>query len=273
MLSTKEVMEKYVSLGENKVNTPFLKTLLLAVIAGFFIALAGVGANAAIATIENPSIAKLISAVVFPAGLSMVSCAGCELFTGDSLIVISLLDKKIKFSSMLKCWIIVYIGNLIGSVLIALLASASKQLSLYDSKLAVMTISIAVKKTSLSFSQGLFLGIGCNFLVCIAVLIALSANSTADKIAGVFFPILLFVVSGFEHSVANMYYIPAGIIAKMNPEYLRLAVEKGIEVDRLNISSFLLKNLLPVTIGNLIGGTLVGLLYWYIYLRKVKNKY
>ena len=95
MLSTKEVMEKYVSLGENKVNTPFLKTLLLAVIAGFFIALAGVGANAAIATIENPSIAKLISAVVFPAGLSMVSCAGCELFTGDSLIVISLVLVKL----------------------------------------------------------------------------------------------------------------------------------------------------------------------------------
>ena len=99
----------------------------------------------------------------------------------------------------------------------------------------------------------------------------LELGLSADKIAGVFFPILLFVVSGFEHSVANMYYIPAGIIAKMNPEYLRLAVEKGIEVDRLNISSFLFKNLLPVTIGNLIGGTLVGLLYWYIYLRKVKK--
>lgn len=117
----------------------------------------------------------------------------------------------------------------------------------------------------------MLLGIGCNFLVCIAVLIALAANSTADKIAGVFFPILLFVVSGFEHSVANMYYIPAGLIAKSNPVYLQMAVERGIEVSNLTISAFLFKNLFPVTIGNLIGGMLVGAMYWYIYLREDKK--
>ncbi len=271
MLSTKEVMAKYVGLGENKVKNSIGKTILLAIIAGFFIALAGVGANTAIATIENPSIAKLVSAAVFPAGLSMVSCAGCELFTGDSLIVISLLDKRIKFVNMIKCWLCVYLGNLIGSVFVAALVNASRQLSLFDNKLAVMTISIAVKKTSLTFAQGVLLGIGCNFLVCIAVLIALAANSSADKIAGVFFPILLFVVSGFEHSVANMYYIPAGLIAKSNPVYLQMAVERGIEVSNLTISAFLFKNLFPVTIGNLIGGMLVGAMYWYIYLREDKK--
>ena len=176
MLSTKEVMAKYVGLGENKVKNSIGKTILLAVIAGFFIALAGVGANTAIATIKNPSIAKLVSAAVFPAGLSMVSCAGCELFTGDSLIVISLLDKRIKFVNMIKCWLCVYLGNLIGSVFVA-----------------------------------------------------------------------------------------------ANPVYLQMAVERGIEVSNLTISAFLFKNLFPVTIGNLIGGMLVGAMYWYIYLREDKK--
>jgi len=271
MLSAKEVAEQYIELGEKKSGYPLYKMIGLAILAGIFIALASVASNTVSATVESGSIAKLLAGLVFPGGLIMVLCCGTELFTGDCLLVISLLKKKISLFRMLRCWFFVYIGNLIGSVIIAGLINMSGQLSFFNNELALTTIKVAVKKVSYTFSQGLAMGILCNILVCTAVIMAFSGKTLSDKVLGTFFPILLFILSGFEHCVANMYYIPAGLIAKSNPVYLQMAVERGIEVSNLTISAFLFKNLFPVTIGNLIGGMLVGAMYWYIYLREDKK--
>ncbi|MGP1410262.1 MAG: formate/nitrite transporter family protein [Peptoanaerobacter stomatis] len=269
MLSAKEVAEQYIELGEKKSGYPLYKMIGLAILAGIFIALASVASNTVSATVESGSIAKLLAGLVFPGGLIMVLCCGTELFTGDCLLVISLLKKKISLFRMLRCWFFVYIGNLIGSVIIAGLINMSGQLSFFNNELALTTIKVAVKKVSYTFSQGLAMGILCNILVCTAVIMAFSGKTLSDKVLGTFFPILLFILSGFEHCVANMYYIPSGMMALSNSEYVKMAVEHNIHIEKLNIGSFFINNLLPVTIGNIIGGAIfIGAFYWFLYLRE-----
>lgn len=269
MLSSKEVATMYIDLGEKKANYPLYKMITLAILAGIFIAFASVASNTVTSTVENQSIAKLLAGLVFPGGLAMVLCCNTELFTGDCLIIISVLKKRLSLMKMLRCWFFVYIGNLIGSVIIAYLINMSGQLSFFDNHLAITTMKVAVKKVSYTFSQGLAMGILCNILVCTAVVMAASSKSIAGKVSGLFFPILLFILSGFEHCVANMYYIPAGILASLNPTYASLAVENSIHIEKLTISSFFLNNLLPVTLGNIIGGAIfIGAAYWFMYLRE-----
>ena len=271
MLTSQELAKEYIDLGYKKANYPLYKMIGLAILAGMFIAFASVASNTVSATVQNGSISKLLSGLVFPGGLAMVLCCGTELFTGDCLLTIALLKKKITMSKMLKCWFFVYIGNLIGSVFIAFLIHTSGHLSLFDNAVAINTIKVAVKKVSITFTQGISLGILCNILVCTAVVMAASCKSMTEKIAGLFFPILLFILSGFEHSVANMYYIPAGLFALTNKDYVNLAMEHNIHVEKLNIMSFFTDNLLPVTIGNIIGGAIcIGVMYWFLYLRDEK---
>lgn len=269
MNTPKEIAENYINITKSKTQLSFLKTLLLAILAGMFVAFAGVASAASSVTVGNPSIAKLVSACVFPAGLSMVIVAGSELFTGNNLLIIGVLQKEIKIKQMLRNLIIVYIGNFIGSVITALIAFFGGTYSLFGDQLAVSVIKTAAAKSSLDFGKALILGIACNFLVCIAVWMAFAAKTAGGKIACVFFPIMAFVVSGFEHSVANMYYLAAGLLAKTNPAYLAAAAEAGVNTDTLNVLNALVGNLLPVTIGNMIGGMVfVGVFYWVIYLRK-----
>lgn len=269
MLTSKEVAEAYIEVGEKKANYPLYKMIGLAILAGIFIAFASVASNTVSATVDSGSIAKLLAGLVFPGGLAMVLCCGTELFTGDCLLVISVLKKRITLFKMLRCWFFVYIGNLIGSVIIAGLINMSGQLSFFHNELALNTISVAVKKVSYTFSQGLAMGILCNILVCTAVVMAFSGKTVSDKVLGTFFPILLFILSGFEHCVANMYYIPAGIMALSNPEYLNMAIEQGIHIEKLNIGAFFINNLLPVTLGNIIGGAIfIGAMYYFLYLRE-----
>ena len=271
MLTSKELATEYIELGYKKANYPLYKMIGLAILAGMFIAFASVASNAVSATVQNGSIAKLLAGLIFPGGLAMVVCCGTELFTGDCLLTIALLKKKITISKMLRCWFFVYVGNLIGSVFIAFLIYSSGHLSLFDNAIAINTIKVAVKKVSITFTQGISLGILCNILVCTAVIMAASCKSMTDKIVGLFFPILLFIVSGFEHSVANMYYIPAGLFALTNKDYVILAKQQGILVEKLNLVSFFTDNLLPVTIGNIIGGAIcIGVMYWFLYLRDEK---
>jgi len=262
MNSPAEIAKNYINIGIGKVTLPKFKMLILAVLAGVFIALAGVGATAAAVTVESASIGKLIGAVIFPAGLAMVLIAGSELFTGNSLLVIPLLDRKISFGGMIKNWVIVYIGNFIGAVLIAALVVYGHTFSLFGDGLAQSAVSIAESKVAISFTDGLIRGVLCNVLVCIAVWMSFAAKSVSGKIIGLFFPIMLFVLCGYEHCVANMYYIPAGIFA---------AAEYSIAADGLNWGTFLLNNLLPVTIGNILGGGLVGAAYWGIFLKGRKE--
>lgn len=267
MLSPKEVAERYLGIGRGKAAQPIGRMLVLGLMAGAFIALAAVGANTAMSTVANPSLAKLAAACVFPGGLAMVLLAGSELFTGNCLLVIPLLQKEIGWGGMLRNWLVVYMANLLGSLLIVGLVAAGGQWGLFSGQLAVTTIKVAAGKVGLSFPAAFCLGVCCNFLVCIAVWISFAAESVGGKLAGLFFPIMLFVLSGFEHSVANMYYIPAGIVAATNPAYAQLALEAGVELSGLTWGGFFLRNLVPVTAGNIVGGSvLVACLYWYSFL-------
>ena len=256
------VAANYLNLGMYKVRLHFWKMLLLAVLAGAFIALAGVGASSA----------KLISACVFPAGLTMVLLAGSELFTGNCLLIIPLLSKTVRLRGVLRNWIVVYCGNFLGAVLVAALAVYSHQLSNFSDTLAVSALSTAAAKCALTFGDAFLRGIACNCLVCIAVWISFAATDAIGKIAGLYFPILLFVVSGFEHSVANMFYVPVGILAKGIPEYAQAAAKAGVDLSGLSWQSFLQGNLLPVTLGNIVGGLAVGVIYWYCYLKDKKEQ-
>lgn len=272
MNTPKEIADNYLKIAKAKSELPFLKAFLLAILAGLFIAFAGIASAAASVTIENPSIAKLISACVFPAGLSMVVIAGSELFTGNNLMILGVLQKEIKFSAMIKNLIIVYFGNLVGSVLAAFFAFYGGIYSAFSNQFAVSVIKTAATKSSLPFGRAILLGIACNFLVCIAVWMSFAAKSAGGKIACVFFPIMTFVVSGFEHSIANMYYLTAGLLTKTNPVFLEEAAKKGIETANLTLENAIFHNLLPVTLGNMIGGmVLVGVFYWIIYLKPNKS--
>ena len=245
---------------------------LLAVLAGVFIAMGGIGATTAAVSVPLPSVGKLVGACVFPGGLTMVLLAGSELFTGNCLLTIPLLEKEITAAGMAKNWVVVYLGNFAGSLLAAAGVFFSHQVSLFNNGMAVSVISTAAGKCSLPFGDALIKGILCNFLVCIAVWISFAAKDAAGKIAGLFFPIMIFVLSGFEHSIANMYYIAAGLFAKNIPVYAQAAAEAGIDTGSLTWGNFLVVNLLPVTIGNIIGGAVcVGSAYWFIYLKKTEK--
>jgi len=272
MNSPAEVANNYVAIGKGKVNLPIPKMFILAVLAGMFIAMAGVAASTASATVATPSLAKLVSGVVFPGGLAMVLLAGSELFTGNNLIVIPLLERQVSVGGMLKNWVVVYIGNLVGSILVSAICVYGNQVGLYGGALAVSEISTAVSKCSMSFGDAFLKGIACNFLVCIAVWISFAAKDVAGKIIGLFFPIMLFVVSGYEHSVANMYYISIGLLANGVDSFAALAASAGLNTENLTWANMFLRNLLPVTLGNIVGGAgLVGLPYWFVYVRKANR--
>lgn len=269
LFSPAEVARNYIATGKAKSNMSVLKMLILGIMAGIFIGLGGAASTTAAVSVTEASVARLFTGVVFPGGLTMVLLAGSELFTGNCLLVIPLLEKEIKVSGLLKNWIVVYIGNFIGGILVAAGFIFSHQASLFGNGLAVSVISTAVAKCSLTFSDALVRGIMCNFLVCIAVWISFAAKDVVGKIIGLFFPIMMFVICGFEHSVANMYYICAGIFANGIDTYHEAAMAAGIDSSVLTTGNFLAGNLLPVTIGNIIGGAVcVGCVYWFVYLRK-----
>ena len=268
MYTPKEVAENYLSTCRAKAALPLGRMFLLACLAGAFVALAGVASTAAAATVGDPSLAKLVSGCVFPAGLAMVIVAGSELFTGNNLMIMGVLSRVISARRMLRNWSVVYLGNFVGAALVAALCVLGHVFAAFDGRLAASVISIAQAKASLSFGDAFVRGILCNFLVCIAVWMASAAKSVPGKILAVFFPIMTFVVAGFEHSVANLFYIPAGLFAKSIPAYAALAADAGLDLSGLTWSGFAIGNLLPVTLGNIIGGVLVGGLFWACWLRK-----
>lgn len=246
-----EIATKAVSAGIKKANLSIFKMILLGMFAGAFIALAGVGA-----TFGNAYVGKIAGALIFPAGLAMVVVAGSELFTGNCLMVTALLSREIGPLRLLKNWLFVFIGNFIGALLVALIVTSSGVLD----PISDSVVATASAKVSMGFSVAMLRGVLCNFLVCIAVWMAFGAKTVGGKIAAVFFPVFLFVLCGFEHSIANMYYVPAGLFMNWF---------NGTATAGLSVQSFLVENLLPVTIGNIIGGAvLVGGGYYLAYLRK-----
>lgn len=278
-LTPKEIAESTINIGIKKVKQPVINMVLLGILAGVFIAFAAEGSNMAafnlLAKSDTYGLGKALAGVVFSTGLMFVLIAGGELFTGNMLITVAVLDKKVKIKAMLKNWIFVMIGNFIGSILIAYMMNKSGLFLNGANMLGGITIKIAVTKVSLNFQQAFFLGIMCNWIVCLAVWMSYGAKDMAGKILAIFFPISLFITSGFEHSVANMYYITAGIFAKNNSEFIETATQLGVTSEKLahlNWGTFFLKNLIPVTLGNIVGGAVcVAGVYWFIYLRKSNN--
>lgn len=253
-----------------KSKLPLVKMFLLGILAGAFIAFGAEASSLAAHNVTQVGIQRLIMGCVFPVGLIMVVLLGTELFTGNCMMVAAVADKRVKLAMLLRNWIVVYLGNMIGAALIVLLVSATGQLGYSSNGLAVLTIKIAAAKTGLSFGAAFAGGILCNALVCIAVLLAMASKSIIGKIAGIWFPIMAFVLSGFEHSVANMYYIPAGIFASMNPAYAAAAQEAGVNMANLNALGFL-GNIVPVTLGNIVGGAVIALVMWFCFAHDKKQ--
>lgn len=250
-----EIATNYVGVAKNKTTLVWYKILILAVLAGVFIALGAVLATIAGADFTG-SQAALIKGAVFPLGLILVTICGAELFTGNCLLIAPLINRDIKITGMLKNWGLAYAGNLIGSVLIAVLAVYGH---VFTDVSAAACVGTAAAKSTMNFGDAFVRGILCNMLVCLAVWAAMSAKSSGGKILAVYMPVFAFVVCGFEHSVANMYYLSSGLMA---------AAEYGISAAGLTFGNALLYSLLPSTLGNIIGGGLIALAYKFVYFKK-----
>lgn len=262
ILSPAETAQAYAAAGAKKCALPPLRAFLLAILAGALIAFAGAATNTAAHTAGSVGAVRLICGLIFPFGLGIVVLMGAELFTGNCLIAISVLEKQTTAAGMLKNWCVVYLGNFVGSVLVAAACAFTGQMDYSSGGLALFTMKLAAGKCALSFPNALVMGIACNVLVCLGVLCAMTARDTTGKLLGAYIPVALFVLCGFEHSVANMFYVPAGLFAKSVPAYAALAAESGLDLSALTWGNFMVKNLLPVTIGNIIGGAGVGALLW-----------
>lgn len=257
MHSPLEIAKNYVEIGIHKTKMSAFKMLILGIFAGMFIGFAGIASTTASATIENPSIARLVSACVFPAGMAMVLVAGSELFTGNNLIIIAVLEKKVSVLAMLKNWLFVFAGNFIGAAFVAVMVVYAHVPDLFEKRLAEKMIATSLFRVNQSFPEAFIRGILCNFLVCIAVWAAFAAKKVSGKLLMSFWPVMLFVLCGFEHSIADIYFGISGILT---------AHEYGIAAGP-DMGSFLLNNLLPVTLGNIVGGAgIVGFGYWAMYL-------
>lgn len=267
--STKEAVEKYVDGCQAKVQMSNERLFGKAVLAGVMIAMGAAASSVAAHSIPNVGLARLAAGVVFPVGLMMVILLGAELFTGDCLMAMGVSAGKQSMKDVIRVLVGVYVGNFVGASILAVLICLSGQLDYSNGLLGAYTIKVAMGKANLPFSQALVSGVLCNILVCAAVLMAACAKDITGKLLAAFFTILLFVTAGFEHCVANMYYITAGLLAKMNSTYVGLAVEQygytSEQLESLNVANYLLGNLVPVTIGNILGGVLcIGLPLFYL---------
>ena len=267
-LTIKEAIYTYKNGCKGKCGMSAGLTIGKSIYAGLMIALGAAGSSVAAHAIGNVGLARLTAAVVFPVGLMMVILMGAELFTGDCLLAIGLPEKDITAKQFVRTLALVYIGNFIGGIIVSGLIVMSGQLDYSGGLLGAYTIKIALGKVGLTPIKAISSGILCNILVCAAVVMAICAKDVSGKLLVSFFVIMLFVTAGYEHCVANMYYITAGLMAKANPAYITVAMEQyGITAEQLatlNIKTMLVNNLLPVTIGNIIGGScFVGLPFFY----------
>lgn len=262
LFTPKEIVGNYTNIGARKTKLSEFNTVLSAILAGFLIACGAAVTNTAIHGFGNVGLGRVICGVLFPFGLTMVVISGAELFTGNCLICISVLEKKASVVQMIKNLVLVYVGNFIGSIIVAASCAFFGQLNYSKGALAVYTVQVAINKCSISFSSGVVLGILANVLVCMGVICSLAAKDVTGKFIGAFVAVSFFVICGFEHSIANMYYIPAGLFALNVPEYAELVKAAGIDTSMLTWGNFVLRNLVPVTIGNIIGGVSLGALLW-----------
>jgi formate transporter len=256
--SPKQIAEKVEDVGVTKANLPWVSMIALGILAGGFF---GLGAMFASLVFSDPNlpfaISRLLGGLAFSLGLILVVVAGAELFTGNNLLVMAWVARRISTRTLLANLTIIFFSNLLGAIVLAGLVALSGHGKMAHGAVAQTAISVAAAKCTLSFSDAFFRGVLCNVLVCLAVWIAMAGRNVADKILAIIFPIAAFVACGFEHSVANMYFIPLGIFLQDKP------------VAGLDWLGFI-RNLIPVTLGNVFGGAaMVGLVYWVIYRRRV----
>lgn len=263
--------EKAEMVGLSKAKMGFTKTFVLSLLAGAFIGLGAIFATT-VTTGSDLSwgLTKLIGGIAFSLGLILVIVAGAELFTGNNLISMAWASGRIKTTQVLRNWVIVYAGNMVGSLSLALLMFVAGQYTFANGDVGFNALNIAKAKCELGFIQAIALGALCNVLVCLAVWLCFSARTTTDKVLAIIFPITAFVAAGFEHSVANMYFIPKGLLIKQfaDDSFWDMIPEGVQYYETLTWSNFVIDNLLPVTIGNIIGGAfMVGMVYWFVFLR------
>jgi formate transporter len=263
-----EMAERAENVGVKKASLDFWSMFILAILAGAFI---GLGAEfATLVTTDSGlsfGMSKLLGGLVFCLGLILVVVAGAELFTGNNLIIMAWVNGKLTLGQLMRNWVIVYFGNLVGSLITVLLMYLTRQWTFSGYHVGVTALNVANSKVNLGFGEALARGVLCNALVCLAVWLCLSGRSVIDKILAIVFPITAFVASGFEHSIANMYFIPMGMMLKGEEQVLEAAGKVATDLPNLDLLGFL-GNLLPVTIGNIFGGGfMVAAVYWFIYLR------
>ena len=265
-----EIAANYAEAGVKKSSLPVSKMLLLGVLAGMLIAFPSCVTNMASYGLDNNSTIRAISGLLFAFGLGMVILIGAELFTGNTLIFISVLEKKVRVATMLKDWLFVYIGNFIGSLLVAVLCAKFGWLSAGSNALAVYAMKVALGKMTMPFQNAFFMGFLCNVLVTIGVLLSLGAKDTMGRFIGAWAPVMFFVTCGFNHSIADMTYCTMGLFAKTVPAYAASAAEAGLNLDALTWGTYFTGNMIPVTLGNILGGLFVGFTMWFGFLRKAK---
>ena len=275
MNNPKEIIEANMNGAVNKANLPLARMIVLGIMAGMFIALGGAISNTAVHDIANVGLARTLAGVIFPVGLLMIILVGGELFTGNCLMIMATMNKRIKVSGLIRNLVIVYFSNLIGSLIIDVLIFYSGNLDYTGGALGAYTIKVALGKVNIAPGKAVVSGILCNFLVCMAILMAGSAKDVIGKIFATWFPIFAFVIGGFEHIVANMFYIPTGILTATNPDYVAKAEELyGITADQLSALDLggLLHNFIPVTIGNILGGMIfIGCTLYFIHYGSEKK--
>jgi len=277
MLAPQQIVAANIAAAKGKTELSMLRIILLGIFAGMFIAGGASSSSVAMHAISNVGVARFVAGAIFPVGLMMIVFVGGELFTGDCLMIMGCMHKEFPVLRMVRVLAVVFLSNFLGSVLFAAMVNASGQLNYTNGLLGAFTIKVAVGKLNLSFGAAFISGILCNIFVCAAVLMAAAAKDIAGKVWAIFFPILAFVVSGYEHCVANMYYIPAGIFAASNEAYVQAAETAygytAASLEVLTWGNFLMKNLIPVTLGNIVGGMVfVGLPLYLIHGEKLRGE-
>ncbi len=263
--------------GVKKAHLNPVSMFVLAVLAGAFIALGAIFSTTVVAGAGGAlpyGVARLLAGLVFSLGLILVVVGGAELFTGNNLFVMAWASRKVSTRLLIQNWIVVYLGNFVGAVGTAVLVYLSGQFTFGKGAIGAAALATASAKVGLDFVPAVALGVLCNALVCLAVWLTFSARTTTDRILAIVPPITAFVAAGFEHSIANMYFIPIALFVKAGaPESFWANIgQTAADYPQLTWERFLFNNLLPVTLGNIVGGAvLVGAVYWFVYLRRVRT--
>ena len=272
LFTAAETANNYVTAGVGKTKYSIPKMLVLGILAGLLIGFPSCVTEMATFSVTNTSMVRMISGLLFAFGLGTVILTGAELFTGNTLITMSLLDKKVTLPAMLKNWLFVYIGNFLGSMLLSAICAYFGWLSAGSNALAVSAMKMAVGKMTMPFQNAFFMGVLCNILVTIGVLMSLAGKDGTSRFIGAWVPVMFFVTCGFNHSIADMTYCMLGLFAKNVTAYASAAAEAGIALDSLTWGNYFVGNLIPVTLGNILGGVAVGVTMWYAYVRKAAGK-